>query len=79
MEEPIPTADPTRTPTKVLLDCLEDFGRSEPLEVVVCWINEAGDLMVTGNVKRVHAVGLLRCAERHVLDARLTLSMMDKR
>lgn len=36
--------DKDSTPTSLLMDCLEDFGVSEPTHVIVIYINEAGDL-----------------------------------
>ena len=38
-----------KTPTEVLMETMEDFSRSEPLHVVIVYLNEADEIDVRTN------------------------------
>jgi hypothetical protein len=57
-------SDTKRSPSQVLIDCLEDFGNDEPLEVVVTYRTKSGDLAWQTNIDaNSHFIGLLRLTE----------------
>lgn len=49
-----------RTPSEVLIDCLEDFGLDEPTEVLVIYKTQHGDLAWQSNqLQHSNLVGML--------------------
>jgi hypothetical protein len=61
----------TRTPSDVLFTCLQDFGQDEPLEVVVIYRTQGGDLAWSSNINvHSHFLGVLKYAEFCFLEAR---------
>lgn len=57
-----------RTPTQILIRCMEDFGDDEPLEVIVVYRTKGGDLVWSSNiVPDSHFVGMLRMTEFYFL------------
>ena len=54
-----------RSPTATLVNCLEEFGVSEPKKVLVIWTNEAGDLCwsESGPSHFCQNIGMLECVK----------------
>lgn len=54
-----------RTPSETLVSALEDFGQSEPKNVIVIWINEDGDLNWSKSAPLgfSETVGMLECVK----------------
>lgn len=60
-----------RTPTEVLLQCMEDFGEDEPVDVVVLWRTKGGTMSWASNIlPNAHFVGMLRMTEFYFLEKR---------
>lgn len=58
-----------RTPTELLMNCLEDFGESEPIHAIVIYTNSAGDLCWQSTSNQLsNRVGMLECAKHYMLD-----------
>jgi hypothetical protein len=62
-----------RTPTTVLMSCLEDFGEDEPVCAVVIYRTKSGDLAWSSSTV-VHSefVGMLEMAKFWFLEKRRT-------
>jgi hypothetical protein len=53
-----------RSPTQVLIDCMEDFGNDEPTEIVVIYKTQNGDLAWSSNqLENSHFLGMLEMAK----------------
>ena len=60
-----------RTPSDILFECLQDFGRDEPLEVIVIYRTQGGDLAWSSNINvHSHFLGVLKYAEFCFLEVR---------
>jgi hypothetical protein len=60
-----------RTPTQVLIDCMEDFGTDEPLEVLVIYRTKGGDLAwQTDQEDHSHVLGMLEMTKFWFLENR---------
>jgi hypothetical protein len=65
------TAKTNRTPTEVLIKCLEDFGTDEPEEVVVIYKTKSGELAWWSNeLPHTHFMGLLEMCKFWFLENR---------
>jgi len=55
----------TRSPSETLMDCLAEFGESEPTKVLVIWTDEAGDINWNTSSPRslTGMIGMLHCVE----------------
>lgn len=60
-----------RTPTEVLVRCMEDFGDDEPLETIVIWRSKSGAMSWASNIEpNSHFIGTLRMTEFYFLEKR---------
>jgi len=59
----------SRTPTQTLMDCLEDFGKSEPTRVLVIYTNEDHEIAwpTNGTYSYTHLVGMIECVKARLL------------
>ena len=56
-----------RTPTETLMACLESFGEDEPLEVIVVYSTQSGDLCWScSSSVYSHKIGMLENAKAHI-------------
>ena len=57
-----------RTCTQTLVDCLEEFGKSEAKRVLVIYINEADEICwsTNGRYSFVQVLGMLECVRARV-------------
>ena len=61
----------TRTPSDILFECLQDFGEDEPVEVIVIYRTQQGDLAWASNIEaHSHFLGVLKYAEFCFLENR---------
>lgn len=60
-----------KTPTEILIRCMEDFGEDEPLEVIVLYRTKNGTTAWSSNIgPNAHFVGMLRMTEFYFLEKR---------
>jgi hypothetical protein len=53
------------------MDCLEDFGRDEPVSVLVIYQTSGGDLVwKTDQTKHSHFIGMLEMTKFYYLESR---------
>lgn len=56
------------TPSQVLMNCLEEFGACEPTNLMVIWVNEAGDLCWQSTAMPLsQGVGMLEVTKKCIL------------
>jgi len=56
------------TPTQLLVSCMEDFGRCEPTDALVIYINESGQICWnTSNKSLVVSLGMIELTKHHML------------
>ena len=61
---------PRTTPSQLLMDVMEEFGKIEPIEVFVIWTDEAGDLCWRGTSQKLsEKVGMLECVKTYIMDS----------
>lgn len=56
------------TPADLLMEVMEDFGETEPVDVLVVYTNENEELVMKSNCRRTTLVGLLECAKNAALN-----------
>lgn len=62
-------SEPRKTPTELLIYCMDEFAKVEPLEVIVVWTDEAGDLCWADTTNKLSAkVGMLECAKQYIME-----------
>lgn len=55
-------------PSELLIHCMEEFGKSEPTTVMVCWINEEGRLSYrASSTNQALNLGMLEVAKTCIL------------
>jgi hypothetical protein len=57
-----------KTASEILIECLEDFSTYEPQSVIIIYTDVSEGLNITGNVKRVMALGLLEAGKDLILN-----------
>ena len=67
MEEPEQKQIEIKSPSEILIRVLEDFGRSEPDEVMVIYTNQDGHLMVVAPPDSAKSIGMMEIAKAMML------------
>lgn len=53
----------------MLMDCMEEFGQIEPVQAIIIWTDEAGDLVWRATTNQLsQRIGLLECAKHYILE-----------
>jgi hypothetical protein len=56
-----------KTPTEILIECLERFNTCEAKSIIVVYTDEKNGVVCSSNAHRVESVGLLEVAKDMVL------------
>jgi hypothetical protein len=62
-------SDPRRSPSETMMHCMEEFSKSEPVDVMIVWTDESGDLCWSSSSSHLSTrIGMLECAKQYILD-----------
>ena len=57
------------SPTQMLMDCMDEFSKVEPVDAIIVWTDEEGDLVWRATTNQLSKkVGLLECAKTYILE-----------
>ena len=56
-----------KTPSEMVIECLDDFSASEPKDLIIVFSNDEGELIWATNLSETRAIGLLECAKHWIL------------
>ena len=57
------------TPSQMLMECMEEFSKIEPVDAIIVWTDEEGDMVWRSTTNQLSKrVGLLECAKNYILE-----------
>lgn len=56
-----------RSSTDILMNALEEFGKSEAKSVMVIWTDEAGDVCICSNATRTQGLGFCAYVKESII------------